>query len=409
MSKPKVLLIEGCDFETFPVGGQLSMARSLIKIFGNSFALVGLTLGDEPLGEWRQKRIDGTSYLFLPAFRRDVTADKPAVPVRLSFYLALQRYRRQILSLGCKYALVQAPEALVAVSRWGLESLCFMFPGVENPLRISRYRIARKLCSVYDAALFSALDRVAVILASADEQAIQGFVSGSGGRISRDRIIQLPTCVDLSEFRPSPIDSSRQALGIPLDSAVFVASGRIGHFKGWQLLLDAFAVFHQKHSRSLLLFVGDGEDRPLLDAAIAARGMGAAVNVTGFCSAREVAAYLNAASAVVVGSLAEGWSVAMLEALACGKPIVTTPVSGSSEMIVPGRNGFVVQSRDPNAFAAAMEKALLLTDASALSAAIADQFSLSRMRERLAELWFPLRTEGPERLPISEIAEAVKQ
>jgi glycosyltransferase involved in cell wall biosynthesis len=409
MSKAKVLLIEGCDFETFPVGGQLSMARSLIKLFGNSFALVGLSLGDDPVGQWHLKRIDGTSYLYFPAFRRDVTADKPKVPVRLSFYLALQRYRRQILSLGCRYALVQAPEALFAVSRWGLESLCFMFPGVENPLRISRYRLARKLCWAYDSALFSALDRVAVILASADEQAIRRLVSGSGGRLSRERLIQLPTCVDLSEFQPSPTDSSRQALGIPLDAAVFVASGRIGHFKGWQLLLDAFGVLHRKHARSLLFFVGDGEDRPLLDAAVAARGMGTCVNVTGFCSPRQVAAYLNAADAVVVGSLAEGWSVAMLEGLACGKPIVTTPVSGAGEMIVPGRNGFIVQSRDPNAFAEAMEEALSLTDACALSAAIADRFSLSRMRERLAELWFPLRTEGPERLPISEIAEAVKQ
>jgi glycosyltransferase involved in cell wall biosynthesis len=205
------------------------------------------------------------------------------------------------------------------------------------------------------------------------------------------------------------MDISRQALGIPLDSAVFVASGRIGHFKGWQLLLDAFAVFHQKHARSLLFFVGDGEDRPLLDAAVASRGMGAFVKVTGFCAPSRVAAYLNAADAVVVGSLAEGWSVAMLEALACGKPIVTTPVSGAGEMIVPGKNGFIVQSRDPDDFAGAMEKAPLLIDASALSVAIAQQFSLSRMRERLAELWFPLRTEGPERLPIPEIAEAVKQ
>jgi glycosyltransferase involved in cell wall biosynthesis len=395
MPRPKVFLIEGCDFETFPVGGQLSMARSLMKLFGNSMALVGMALGDEPVGRWRRKKIDGISYWFFPASRRETTAEKPAIPGRLSFYLGLQRYRSKILSLGCKYAFMQAPESLFAVSHWGLESLCYMFPGVQNPLKISRYPLARRLGSIFDLALYSALERVAVILACADEDSISRFVSDSRGHITRERIVQMPTCVDLSEFRPSSISATRVALGIPVDSTVFVSHGRIGRFKGWQLLLDAFVLFQQKHGRSFLVFVGDGEDRTPLETAIAARGMQSRVTVTGFRPSREVACHLNAADAVVLGSLAEGWSVATLEALACGKPIVTTPVSGTREMIIPGRNGLVVPSRDPNEYASAMEKALLLTDAGPSSAAIVDQFSLTRMGERLGQLWFPLRAAQP--------------
>src|SRR5262245_43982835 len=168
MPRPKVFLIEGCDFETFPVGGQLSMARSLMKLFGNSLALVGMATGDEPVGRWRRKKIDGTSYWFFPACRREISADRPLIPGRLSFYMGLQRYSKKILALDCKYAFMQAPESLFAVSQWGLESLCYMFPGVQNPLKISRYGLARKLSSMFDLALYSALERVAVILACAD-------------------------------------------------------------------------------------------------------------------------------------------------------------------------------------------------------------------------------------------------
>ena len=390
MLEPKVFLVEGCDFETFPAGGQLSMARSLIKLFGGSLALVGMATGDECVGRWVKKEVAGVQCWFFPVCRRSVSSRKPLIPARLTFYLGLQRYRRRILSLDCKYALTQAPEALMAVTSWGLQSLCYMFPGVENPLRISRYRIARKLCPVFDKALFRSLDRVSVILACADERAINRFVSTSGGRISRDRIVQIPTCVDLTQFRPISTREARESLHIPANSKVFVSNGRISRFKGWSLLLDAFAHFRIRNPESFLIFVGDGEDRPLLETEIASRNLQSRVRISGFVAPVEVSRYLNAADVVVIGSLAEGWSVAMLEALACGKPIVSTPVSGSEEMVVPGVNGFIVQTRDPAEYAGAMERALALKDAVQSSTTIVERFSLAKLGERLAHLWFPL-------------------
>jgi glycosyltransferase involved in cell wall biosynthesis len=312
------------------------------------------------------------------------------MPARLRVYLGLQRYRRRILERSCEFGLTQAPEALMAMTSWNLQSLCYMFPGVENPLRISRYRIARRLCPLFDAALFRSLRRVSVILACADERAIHRFVSSSRGRISRERIVQIPTCVDLSQFRPVSSSQARKGTDIPQDHTVFVTNGRISQFKGWPLLLDAFAVYRRRNPHSLLIFVGDGEDRPALEQAIASQGLTASVRITGFRPPSEVSRYLNAADAIVIGSLAEGWSVAMLEALACGKPIVTTPVSGTEEMILPGRNGLIVQSRNPEEYAAAMEEVLRLTGAAASSSTIVERFSLTRLGERMASLWFPL-------------------
>jgi glycosyltransferase involved in cell wall biosynthesis len=388
---PDVLLIEGSDFETFPAGGQLSMARALMKLFGDRLGLVGMDRGKGPAGRWTEKQILGTRFRFFPAGTAEPSGRKPLLPARLTFYAALRRFRKQILSLGCKAAFIQAPEALLAVHKWDWGSLCFWFAGVGNPLEVSRYSFARSLSELFDKSLYSALDRVAVILAAADEEAIRQLISRSNGRLARERLIQLPTCVDISEFGLRPLDIARAELGISKDDFVFVSSGRISRFKGWELLLTAFEQFLQRHPNARLVFVGDGEDRSILQTNIAARYLESRVKITGFQTPQKVASYLNAANVVVFGSLAEGWSAAMLEALACGKALVSTEVSGANAMIVPGKNGFVVSGRDPKTFADAMEQALQLKDAEAVSLSIAARFDLKRFGERLAGLWPPLR------------------
>jgi glycosyltransferase involved in cell wall biosynthesis len=388
---PDVLLIEGSDFETFPAGGQLSMARALMKLFGDRLGLVGMDRGKGPVGRWTHKQILGTRFRFFPAGTAEPSGRKPLLPARLTFYAALRRFRKQILSLGCKAAFIQAPEALLAVHKWDWGSLCFWFAGVGNPLEVSRYSFARSLSELFDKSLYSALDRVAVILAAADEEAIRQLISRSNGRLARERLIQLPTCVDISEFGLRPLDIARAELGISKDDFVFVSSGRISRFKGWELLLTAFEQFLQRHPNARLVFVGDGEDRSILQTNIAARYLESRVKITGFQTPQKVASYLNAANVVVFGSLAEGWSAAMLEALACGKALVSTEVSGANAMIVPGKNGFVVHGRDPKTFADAMEQALQLKDAEAVSLSIAARFDLKRFGERLAGLWPPLR------------------
>jgi len=393
MPVPAAVLIEGSDFDSFPPGGQLTMARSLMKLFGDRLALVGMTTGDEPTGSWTKKEISGTSYWFFPACHRKPSPKKPLIPARLEFYAGLRRYKDRILSLDCRAAFLQSPEALLAVSSWRWDSLCFWFAGVENPLTRSRYWYAAPFYRFFDKSFFSALDRVDILLAAADEPAINQLVFRSHGRLAHDRLYQLPTCVDTSEFCPAPARTARTKLEIPLDCKVFVNTGRIGRFKGWELLVDAFDEFRRKNNDALLFFVGDGEDRPTLEKHIFDRNLRAQVRITGFLKPTQIVSYLNAANAVVFGSLVEGWSVSMLEALACGKAIVSTPVSGTDAMIIPGQNGFIVNGRNPASFAEAMENALRLDDAGHVSRSIAAQFDLTRLGERLGSFWAPLRPE----------------
>ena len=391
MKQPDCLLIDSSDFKAFPPGGPLSHSRQLLAAFGPRLALVGICTDDTPTGRWLERELDGRRYLFFGLGRRCPGAARPLVPARLQQLLRLARHRRGVLSLGVRAAFVQAPEDLIAVAGWDLDRICYQFHGVENPLAIlPRYGWGGPLARWFDRLTFSALERAEVILASADDAAIDRLVARSRGRLARERVVRFPTHYDPDVFGPGDPGEraeARRALGWAEGEPVAVCVGRLNQVKGWDLLLAAFAELHRAVPAARLCFVGDGEDRPALEARLAARGLAGRVTVTGFQPPREVARHLRAADLAVVGSHREGWSVAMLEALACGVPVVTTDVSGARVLVRQGENGFVVPGRDPEAFARAMVAALHLPRAGEVSLEIAADYRLDRLAARLGARW----------------------
>ncbi len=394
----RILLIENCDFRGLPPGGQSTFARHLIRAFGDRLALVGAASNGEPVGEWMELEVEGRWLPFLAVGRLHVGPERPLVPARLGFWLRLHRHRRKILSTGARHAIALAPETMMAVRNWGLE-VCYHFSGVENPLRSSRYAWARPLARWFDAVHLESAGRAAVLLAHADREAIRRLTERSRGRLDVARLHQFPTCVDAELFRPLGKLEMRRALGLPAEEPVFVAVGRLSRAKGWDLLLEAMVRFRERHGRGVLVFVGDGEDREELARAAARSGLDGAVRITGFQSREAVAQWLGAADAAVFGSRSEGWSNAMLEALAAGKAIVSTNVSGAGELVRDGVNGFVVPERDPDRYAEAMGAALELPGATEASLELAQRYSLGRMADAHRRLWPVLTQPLPANRP----------
>lgn len=388
-STPDCLLLEGCDFERFPAGGQLAVARQLMAAYGPRLALVGIATGDVPVGRWVERDLGGIRFPFFATGRREIGARRPRVPARLSRYLGLQRHREAILSLGTRAAFTQAPEDLLAVAGWGLDRLCYLFPGVENPIAAARYPWARPLAGLHDRLLFRALGAADAVLASADDEAIEGLVARSRGRLSRSRIQPLPSHYDERVFFPVPPALARDRTGGEPGGPLLVSVGRLSFVKGWDLVLAAFARLLAERPGARLRFVGDGEDRARVERSARALGVGAEVSITGFLPPAEVSLHVNAADVVVVGSRREGWSVAMLEALGCGKPLVTTDVSGARALVHPGRNGFVVPGRDPGELARALGRALRLDPARAAreSLEVARRYALPELPVRIGAAW----------------------
>ena len=390
LMEPKILLIEACDFESFPKGGQLSFARQLLQVFGERFALVGVCADDGPIGRWVERRILGRSFLFFGLAKEDPSIQRPFIPRRLSSYFRLRRYKSQILSLGADCAFVQAPEVMIAVSDWNFSRLCYRFAGTDNPLAMPRYWWGKALATQFDKSLFRALqDKAELILASADNEAIDTLVHRSNGALDRKRIIQFPTRIDTRIFKidPAQLASNPRAATHP----TFVTCGRINRVKGWELIIDAFSLVQKKLPAAKLYFVGDGEDTALLRSRAAKAGILNATTITGFKSPKEVAGFLNRADVFVLGSHREGWPNALLEALACGLPIVATDVSSVKEIIVPGLNGYIVAKRDPVEYADKMLAAVQLQCPNMYSLRLARRYSIDTLEHDLASLWEPLR------------------
>ncbi len=390
----RFLLIEECDFSTYPTGGQLSFARQMLHEFGQQLALVGIVTDDHPVGTWSKRVIDGTEYDFYALYRKNATTKKSIIPARIRGYIALRRDRKKIMDFGIRSAFVQGQHTLKAVHDWGWDSLCYRFPGVENPLAISKYSWSKQFSGSFDKWFFPAFKNVDVALAAADQNAIQGLLERADGLIGNEQIKQFPTRVNTLHFHPGNCDDLREKLAVPDGHKLIVTSGRLHWVKGWSFLLDSFKVYHEKEPRSKLVFVGDGCDRQELESQAEELGIRDSVQVTGYQQPADVAEYLRAADLFVLGSEKEGWCTSLLEALACGKPIVSTDVSSARDIVKDGVNGFVVRHRDPLSFADAMAKAQNLNNFCAFTEKEIHKYALSNLATDLAKHWSILKPEN---------------
>jgi len=224
------LLIEGCDFQSYPPGGQLTFAKQMMTTFGNRLALVGISTDSTPTGQWIVKEIDGERFHFFCIGHFRPLAVRPLIPHRMRTAFKLVRYKKEILSLGVSNVFLQAPELLIASSGWRFNSICYRFPGVANPLRKSRYSWSIFLAPLFDKLLFMALEKVEVILASADRKAIDGLIERSRGRLNRgSKVVQFPTRVDMQVFHPVDKEKARSSIKIDQSPApLFVKRSMAG-------------------------------------------------------------------------------------------------------------------------------------------------------------------------------------
>lgn len=137
---------------------------------------------------------------------------------------------------------------------------------------------------------------------------------------------------------------------------VYLCIGRLCAEKGHLLLLEAFARLDRPEAR--LVLAGDGELRPLIEAKIAELGLGDRVTITGWIDGDEVRRRINDATVVVQPSLMEGLPVVIMEAMALGRPVISTFVAGIPELVQDGRSGWLVPAGDVGNLARAMADAL---------------------------------------------------
>lgn len=357
----KILIIELCNYINIPTGGQLSFVKNMISACGDDLALVGYAINDDmPLHQWTRTKINHTEFDYFAISRIKQKPQKPLLPARLSGFWNIFRLRRKILSIDYDIILFQAPEVLLALPGTALTKSVMRMPGVENALSISRYKWARKIAHFYEKIFFSRAKDIPVILATADSTEIKDFISRSDGKIYPSKVIQFPTRFDSNYFYSMAQTEARQILNWDYNKKIILTVGRLAEFKGWRLMLEAFAILYNKDSSYIMYFIGDGEDEMKIRSFIADAGIQEAVVLLGRQSPDYIGKALNAADVFIMGSMFEGWSTSLVEACACGVPCVVTKFSSAGDMINNGINGYVVCSRSAQQFSEMIEKAIML-------------------------------------------------
>jgi glycosyltransferase involved in cell wall biosynthesis len=137
-----------------------------------------------------------------------------------------------------------------------------------------------------------------------------------------------------------------------------VSVGRLSHQKGFDVLLEALVAVRTARPGATLRIFGDGDERPALEAAVQRLGLGEAVDLPGFSDNPYPA--VAAADLFVSSSRYEGFSNAIVEALACGMPVVATDCpSANREVLRAGFNGWLsAPPDDPAALARSILTAL---------------------------------------------------
>ena len=151
--------------------------------------------------------------------------------------------------------------------------------------------------------------------------------------------------------------TARAQLGIGPSFEAVVFIGRMDLKKGLRELVDAAACLEPKRPNLHVYLVGDGPDAPLVESAIAAHNASGFIHMIPGCDFDQVAVWTAAADLVTLPSYMEGCPNVILEALACGRPVVATNVGGIPE-IMSNACGRLVSPRDSAALAQALNSVL---------------------------------------------------
>jgi glycosyltransferase involved in cell wall biosynthesis len=162
---------------------------------------------------------------------------------------------------------------------------------------------------------------------------------------------------DLSVFHPSDRLAARRKLGITPSAQAVVYIGRMDVRKGLRELVEAAASLYALRPNLRVYLIGEGPDRPRLKSAIQAINASAYIHALPACAFDEVAVWMAAADLVTLPSYMEGCPNVILEALACGRPVVATNVGGIPE-ILSCESGELVPPRDSATLAHALASVL---------------------------------------------------
>ena len=211
-----------------------------------------------------------------------------------------------------------------------------------------------------------------------------------GWGIDETRLHVFRNGVDLERFHPQAPSEARRALGL-IGSPLLLSVGHLVERKGHHLAIEAMPAVMETHPGARLLIIGEGSERARLESLMQSLGLADHVRLVGAIDNQLLASWYSAADALVLASSREGWANVLLEAMACGTPVLATRIWGTPEVVADDSVGVLVDRRDAASVAAGLLNLLGKPRDRARVRTYAEGFSWAQTTHAQLELFRRLR------------------
>lgn len=211
--------------------------------------------------------------------------------------------------------------------------------------------------------------------------------------IPEGKVVFVPNIFDNKKFYPMDRKEAIKQVNAPTANKIILYVGNLVPIKGLEYLIDAISILVKTRNDFLLVMVGDGESRSLIERKINELNLNNHIRLIGRRPHNEIPYWMNACDIFVMSSLNEGWPTVISEALACGKPVVATKVGGIPEIITHEKLGLLVEPNNPAAMAMALENALDKVWESKEISLYAQAYSQERITDKIFNVYKEVTNE----------------
>jgi glycosyltransferase involved in cell wall biosynthesis len=342
------------------VSGIGTWIRGFIKYAPSEFQVefIGITSDrfNRPVQKWQQLNLGKRQFDCFPLlFERDENVRK-VIPLSLRFTAALKFSRQDFSNRILHFHRIE-PAILFRSSK--LPKLAF----VHNDIPATLDRNNSELTWRYFPGLYKWLE--ASVIESVDYLFTVNRNTLRWYECQYPRLIKkcsfLPTFTDTEMFSPTdiPKETIRRRLFkqdhlLSPKGTWILYVGRLQKQKNPLLMIDAFAEYHRRNRDSILLMIGAGNLKSSIENRVKEKGLFQSVQLLGVKSQETIVEYYRAADVLLLTSNYEGMPISILEALACGLPVVACDAGEIRQVVKDGFSGEIVKKASPDSIANAL-------------------------------------------------------
>ena len=331
MSSGRLIFFDTTNYADFPIGGQLTSVRSQLRFIAEKhpekldrILLVGVTTRPEEVGALQEIVISDRRFRFLPVTAADTDLSHPGKSLRAAFAKGILSCRKKLGLRRDDLCYIQTPEAMgpLKLIRPGVRCAVFSHGSYGNLYRGVRFLGGIKAVGFLINAYLSWVIRRADLVFVLDSAAFDEYRKLTGKLVKAGNSVVLPD--SWPAWEPKEYGGR------------FLFAGRVSKDKGLEGILQAVS----EMEGAVLTVVGDGEALDNCRNSEASRRLlkEKRVRYAGAVRPDEVGRFMDEADILVMNSAFEGIPMTILEALAHGLPVISTPVGGIPEVLDFGKN-----------------------------------------------------------------------